>query len=1078
MADCRGLQICHTVGSASFEWLYTVNETGYIFESVRTVKAEIGREQACRTSVRFGEDQTVKFQRPPYFSARARSEQPRFNTEFFARRLATALALGVAGGAMSLALAAPAHAQESNASLSGTITGGATQVVAIDVNSGLRRTASVSANGRYNLASLRPGTYRLEITMPSGVRNTDEFTLNVAQNAVLDFDFAAEDAAAPADGSEGADDGAIVVTGNRIRTMEGGEVGTNINQRLIEVLPQNNRNFLAFADLAPGVQFQTASNGESRLQGGAQGSNSVNIFIDGVGQKDYVLKNGVTGQDSTPGNPFPQMAIGEYRVISSNYKAEFDQVSSVAITAITKSGTNEFHGAGFIDFTNQDLREKRPSEIRGNNPGKVKSRDLQFGGSLGGPIIKDIAHFFVTYEGKRIINPRSVTPGMDLDVSYFPTQYQGYFGNTNQRFDENLYFGKIDVLPTDKDLVEFSVKYRDEDGDQFSSGSAAYETRTVTSVKEWRGTARWEHTEDTWVNDLKFTYEDAKWNPRPFLFEDGYLYRARIVDPNGTIRTGDILRTGGGANFQDKGQKGWGISNDFTYTGFDNHTIKAGVKAKWVTLKSNQQNFFNPRYTFNTTFAPASDTDGFNDTVPYRLEIGAPVGTGDPQLSVDNFQFGAYVQDDWDVTDRLTLNLGVRWDFERTPDWLNYEHDPAVIAAVSPANYPNLVNANYDINDYISTGSERKTFMGAFQPRFGFSYDLDEAGRFVVFGGWGRSYSRNQFDFIQQELAQGQFAQRTFNFITGDPNNTCTASPTCVAWNPAYLTEAGRQQLIASAPVGAGRELRFINNDLKMPYSDQLSLGVRGRFNLVNAEVGYQHIKSRDGFAYLLGNRRPDGRFFPVTGNADNPWGFTPSPYGSIIYGTNGIGTNADTAYLKLGKVYTKASPWSIDATYTFSKAEENREFGEYFALDFPSLEDYPWVTSAGVRKHRLVIAGSVDLPIDLTISGKFQIASPKYLQRIYSIQGDPNSRTVSSIETDGNGDRWGYRQMDLSVIKYINLGFINDESRVWLRADVINLFNDRNYNSFNSTTGLRNWNNYDTDGPPRTVKVSAGFSF
>src|SRR3546814_1749056 len=97
--------------------------------------------------------------------------------------------------------------------------------------------------------------------------------------------------------AEGADD-AIIVTGTRLRSLEGGEVGSNITQRQIEVLPQNNRNFLAFADLAPGVQFVTGGNGQSRLQGGAQDSRSVNIFIDGVGQKDYVLKNGVTGQDS------------------------------------------------------------------------------------------------------------------------------------------------------------------------------------------------------------------------------------------------------------------------------------------------------------------------------------------------------------------------------------------------------------------------------------------------------------------------------------------------------------------------------------------------------------------------------------------------------------------------------------------------------------------------------------------------------------------------------------------------------------------------------------------------------------
>ena len=207
-----------------------------------------------------------------------------------ARRFAAALAWGSAGAALAIGVATPAHAQVSNASLRGTVKaeGGVSQVTAINVNTGLTRSVAVGANGTYNIASLPVGTYRLELTTPGGVRRTDEFTLSVGQSAVLDFDFSQPDIAS-------AEGDAIIVTGTRIRSLEGGEVGSNITQRQIEVLPQNNRNFLAFADLAPGVQFVTGGNGQSRLQGGAQDSRSVNIFIDGVGQKDYVLKNGVTG---------------------------------------------------------------------------------------------------------------------------------------------------------------------------------------------------------------------------------------------------------------------------------------------------------------------------------------------------------------------------------------------------------------------------------------------------------------------------------------------------------------------------------------------------------------------------------------------------------------------------------------------------------------------------------------------------------------------------------------------------------------------------------------------------------------
>jgi outer membrane receptor protein involved in Fe transport len=1000
---------------------------------------------------------------------------------------AAALAWSAAPLALAVVAAAPASAQVNTASLRGRITAppGAmpTQIVAINVGSGVRRTVSVSAQGVYNFPVLDAGTYRLEVTGPSGTRSTDEFRLTVGQVATFDFDLSAP-AAAPGDSAPETSDGnEIIVTGGSIRSMQGGEVGTTITQRLIQQLPQNNRNFLAFADLAPGVQFITNGSDQSRLQGGAQNSNSVNIFIDGVGQKDYVLKNGITGQDSTQGNPFPQAAIGEYRVISSNYKAEFDQVSSVAITAITRSGTNEFEGSGFIDFTNQDLRDARPIEFMpANAAGKVRSKDLQFGGTLGGPIVKDLLHFFAAYEGKRRINPRDVNFPASLSSGrpLLPADLASNYGSYNEEFNENLYFGKINFAPTAQDLFEFSAKYRDESGETFNSGIAAFETRTIARVEELRGLGRWQHTEDTWVNDFKVAYEDVKWNPRPATNANRNVYRIRIPDPSrpGAFLDGNVLETGGGTNFQNKGQKGWQISNDFTYTGLENHTFKVGVKAKWVTLNTLQLNGFNPVFRY---FTPLGATT-LNTTTPYQMTFQALAGGfTDAQIRSKNFQLGLYAQDDWDVTDRLTVNLGLRWDYERTPAFLNYVHPAAQVAAVSPANYPNLNGANYNINDYISTGSNRKAFMGAWQPRIGFSYKLDEAGRFTVFGGFGRSYDRTQFDFIQQELAQGQAAGRTFNFIVpGDTVNVCTPSATCIPYNPVYQTQAGRDALIAGLPAGAGREVRFIRNDLKMPYSDQYSLGLRGSFNLLEAEIGYSHVKSRDGFVYMLGNRRPGGLFFPATGAPDAPFGFPPAPFGSIIIGDNGLATNADSAFVKLIKRYTQASPWSIDATYTYTKANENRQFGEVFSLDYASIDDYPFRPSAGVRSHRFVMAGTVDVPGGITLATKFQIASPVWLKRFVNTPGvgAPGTKDIVAIEAAGNGDRWGYRQFDLSATKYLNLGFLTDEARIWVRVDVINLFNDYNYNGFNSTTGRRDPNNFNIDGPPRTVKFSTGFNF
>ena len=643
-------------------------------------------------------------------------------------------------------------------------------------------------------------------------------------------------------------------------------------------------------------------------------------------------------------------------------------------------------------------------------------------------------------------------------------------------------------MPTDRDLIELSGKYRDETGTALNSGSNAASTATLLVTKDKRGLLRWEHTGDSYVNDLRLSYEDARYAPTPRVFDIAQQFRSYIQNGTGVTQF-DLFRIGGGQNFQDKGQKGYTIQDDFTFTAFDGHTLKAGFKTKFVKLRSLQQNSFNPLYFYNVNLLGGTT---FNNMIPYRLQFGAASGSGNSVVESNNFQLGLYVQDDWDVTDRLTLNLGIRWDYERTPSYLDFVTSADSLAAVSPTTYPNLVNANYDINDYISDGTQRSAFTGAFQPRIGFSYAIDEAKRFTVFGGFGRSYDRNQFDFLQQEISVGSFATRTFNFLTGDPNNVCTPSATCVAFNPIYLTPEGRAQLLAGAP-GGGRELRFINNDLKVPYSDQFSLGLRTRFDNVQLESGYSHVESKDGFVFLLGNRRADGSFFqtnPAAGQGpQTPFGFTPPGFGSIILGDNGLETSADSAYFKVTKDYTRSSPWSLDATYTYTQAEENRQFGETFSLDYPSIADYPTLRSSGVPRHRLVMAGSTDTPIGLTLSAKFTIQSPVYLKQLLDT-AVPFQRTIVGAEAFGLGDRWGKRQLDIAVTKYVPLGFITEDTRLRFRVDILNLMNDRNYVDYNSNsldntrtpsspTVYREYTGLGVGGnPPRTIKLSAGFSF
>src|SRR5690606_38725113 len=135
-----------------------------------------------------------------------------------------------------------------------------------------------------------------------------ELTVQVGQTATVDLGVGGLPEAGPA--GEATTMETVQVTAQAAVETRTSEVASYVTQKQIQALPQNTRNFLAFADTAPGVQFITDASGNTRIRSGAQSANAVNVFIDGVGQKNYVTTGGISGQDTSRGNPFPQSAIG------------------------------------------------------------------------------------------------------------------------------------------------------------------------------------------------------------------------------------------------------------------------------------------------------------------------------------------------------------------------------------------------------------------------------------------------------------------------------------------------------------------------------------------------------------------------------------------------------------------------------------------------------------------------------------------------------------------------------------------------------------------------------------------------
>ncbi|WP_440225308.1 TonB-dependent receptor [Dokdonella sp. MW10] len=983
------------------------------------------------------------------------------------RVLACALA-----SCLAFAAAPAAFAQGTAATVRGQVTTGSgpaasAEVVATNIATGLVRRVQSNANGTYSLAGLPPGTYRVDVS-GDGATSSKTVVLQVGQVATLNVPL---ESAAP----DVASMDTVTVTADALVETKTSEISTYITQKQIDAIPQVNRNFLAFADTVPGVIFSQNTDGTTKLRGGGQNSNGVNVYIDGVGQKNYVLKGGITGQDGSRGNPFPQSAIAEYKVITQNYKAEYDQLSSAAITALTKSGSNEWHGDAFFDYTDQDWRATRPAEAAGS--GKVDTQDKQYGASIGGPLIKDKLFIFASYEYKNIITPAEVTPGENFPVSLLPPEAQNLVGATSTPFEEDLYFTKLTWTPDDKNLFELTGRYRVEDDVQGNTGVNTTPFASTKHQEETRGDLRWQYTSGDWLNDAHLTFEDSTYEPRPSLLT-GYGIRLLDYTAGGDGRA--VLNYGAGPNYQRKGQKGWGLQDDVTYSGFTwagNHTIKAGFKYKEIEISALEQQPYSPQFFY----------DAYGDlSTPTRVTFGVPVPGTNPNVVTTAKQFGLYVQDDWEVNAKLTLNLGIRWDYEKVPSYLDYQPRPELAAALR--NWANLNNADYNIEDYIGNGN-RKAFKDAFQPRLGFSYDLFEDQRHVIFGGAGRSYDRNLFDYLALERSKGSYPAYTFRFNT--PEHPCdTTQSTCLAWNPSYYNPANLAPLVAANP-NLGGEINLMNNDLKTPYSDQFSFGMRNTVTMFgidwNTSATLSHVLSHDGIVFTLGNRWPNGSFHnnPSFTWGNQPWGQPIPGYGTLIIADNGIETRTNSVLLSLEKPYTQDSGWGVTFSYTYTDAKENRLNAaindEHYLFDVANLDNQPFYRSVGIPRHRLVATAIVDGPWDVTYSAKATFASPttKDATNCYDA-ANGNACFFDPFTPEGT---FGTKQIDIAATKYWH---VDDRISLRFRADVLNLFNTYNWNDYetwrgfvgdaNANFGQRN--GYGITTPTRTFKLSVGASF
>lgn len=977
------------------------------------------------------------------------------------KRVREGLMLGVFAGVLGLLVSTPAGAlaQTSTGAIRGYVLDETGQpiatvtVTARNTATNFRRSMLTEQSGFYNLSGLPPGDYALEFQHIAYGTQSQDVRVQVGQTLNLNIRLSPQAIELPGI--------TAMVDQRQIIEATTPEVATNITRDQIDQLPLLNRNFLDFATLAPGVLRTRDGNS---IQAGGLPAENINLYVDGVSYKSEVLTRGIVGQDASDGNPFPQNAVQEFRVITQNYKAEFQKAGGAVITATTKSGTNQWQASGFFLGQNENFIAKDVFQ-RCEGPGQDATcveQDVneigrrQFGGTVGGPLIRDRLFVFGSFEANHRNLPINVNTVSDSLINLVPDTIGGILAQeqvaaaegsiSNRELRSNLFFGKLTYHPQEEHRFEASVNVRDEFEVRSFGGGTARSWAEDFNIDVFTILGKYQYAKGRLLNEAQIDFQKFTWNPIPLN-----------PDIPGLNFEG-ILRIGGRSTEQDIFQERFEIRNDLTYTVPDwggSHVFKAGV----YLARSHYDitNFLNgnPQFSFRTDE---------NFAFPYQAEMGV----GDPQFDSDNTQIGLYVQDDWSPSDRLILNLGLRWDVESNMlnnEWVTPD---TVIEDVAP-----LLTTAQEAQ-YFTDGDDRDPFYGAIQPRIGFTYDLTGRQSTVVFGGFGIFYDRTRYGLGSGEIARLKFPN--FRFLFSSDGSV----PGTIAWDESYLSREGLLTLIDQGNPTVKPEVFLLENDTKPPFARQWSLGVRQAVGPLWASLNYTGVRGENVFTWWFGNRAPDGSL------PDTP------RFRNVLLSSDDGKTWYDALMLQVAKPFTPESRWGAQLAYTVADAEENTQGA--FTLNVFSPADFAPFPADNDIRHAVTANWIVALPWDVRFSGIARIQSaPPITARVL---GDPNGNGIGGDDYP-TGETRNSRRPQQGTIEDVSIRFekvftFMTRQQLSIAAEVFNLFNAENYDgwqteygTFNSSTGETTTRadfgqptNLVNDSPSRRLQLGVRYGF
>src|SRR5713226_7227329 len=713
-------------------------------------------------------------------------------------------------------------AQLSTSTLNGTVTDPQGAVVAgakatiTNQATGVSREATADASGFYTFANVVPGLYTLKVESPSfAAAEVKDIRLEVGQAVAQDVKLALA----------GRGETVKVEVGELHVDLTQSEVQGLVTATTIESLPLNGRNFLEEAYLIPGnrpaTNFDPTKTNTLEVSSAGSFGRGGNIGVDGGDNNDEVVGGTLAN--------FPQDSVQEFQIATNKSTAEVGRSGSSIINIITKSGQNELHGSGFIFFRQKTLQGLPATfDRRNTTPPFIRE---QFGGSLSGAIVKDRAWWIVSSEYR---NQGFAVP---VGVRSFTTN-SVTGGSASAFLHDYLLFGKGDFKLTDKD--DLMVRYTFNRSLDIANGSLRRPLGTAAnrqlSLNRFSSlVANWNRQiSPQWINSLMF-HGDWFLNSIPAFSPDN-----PVTNPTG-LATGNEIRFPSlqdGANFripQSTKFNRYQFRDVLTWVA-GRHTVRFG--GEWQHLNTFALfDLFGSGSIFTTEdFAshvrsghtgPPDDRD-----IPIAVALQSAAPTRPPVVPFyPNKFFGAFVQDDWRVRTNLTLNLGLRWEYDDVLGDASNLHPCATLTTAD--------NTCSFIENIL--GTHNGPDLKQFGPRVGFAWDPLKHGKTVFRGGYGIYYDRvvTEVPLLELLLNGRLLPLAAFNGSTCHaPGGAAEDCSTVGA-----LFDAGTPTLASpfsggSAVFGIG--INHIDHNAKHPYTQQFTLGVQ-------QQLGSDWLVSADG---------------------------------------------------------------------------------------------------------------------------------------------------------------------------------------------------------------------------------------